>query len=62
MQVNVNLKPMAETWGADINSSGHDLVGHGNEPHAELHTDSTEPALESLSSSFSLPLPYPLYE
>ena len=38
-------------------SSGHDLMVHGFELHIGLHTDSAEPALDSLSLPFSLPLP-----
>ena len=37
-------------------SSGHELTVHGLEPNVRLCTDSTEPALDSLS----LPLPLSL--
>ena len=36
-------------------SSGHDLMVLGLEPHAWLCAESTEPALDSLSSSLSAP-------
>ena len=33
--------------------SGHDLMFCGIEPHVGIHADSTEPAWDSLSPSFS---------
>ena len=38
--------------------SGHDLAVHGMEPHVRLCAGSVEPARDSLSPSFSLPLPH----
>ena len=37
-------------------SSGHDLIAREIEPHVGLCADSTEPAWDSLSSSFTVPV------
>ena len=38
-------------------SSGHDLTVREFKPHIRLHSDSMEPAWDSLSLPLSLPLP-----
>ena len=40
--------------------SGHDVTVRGIEPHIRLHTDSREPAWDSLSPSPSLSVPLPM--
>ena len=39
-------------------SSGYDLTVHEFEPHVGLATVSTEPSLDPLSPSFSVPPPF----
>ena len=47
---------LAEHWTFDL-SSDHDLMVLGMESHVEFFIVSTEPAQDSLSSSFSAPPP-----
>ena len=44
----------------DFVGSGHDLMLCEIEPHVRFHTDSTEPAWDSLP--FSLPIPCSLFQ